>query len=466
MIAVAAIAVPLAGALLCLAPRFARLAAAAASAGVFGLAIAALELRPAGIRFLYAPSLASSFVVALDPLAALLLACCAAVTCAAIVASARVPDGRAYFALCSLALASAATVLAARDLAILFVGWESLVIAVAVLVRHWGGEGRRDASSRLVVHGLAGSGLFLVALASIAEARGTLDIDALATRPIAGPGQLAPALLFLAAFAPALAIFPLHGGVIRAFAAAPPAVAALIPGVLATAAAYAIVRVCLGLFPEGMAAAAPVLVAFGAVGALYAGIVATRQDDMRRGIAFAAMSQQSIAAVALFVGTPQSVRGAALLILANGLAVTAALLAAAAVARRTSSFLLSRAGGLRQSAPWLATLASLAAFGAVGVPGAAGFPGALLALAAVYERHPGVAAVGALALVADAAWAAWFVRRALDGPPLAVASRDAGWREQAAIVPLLVALLILGVAPGMVTDRLTDDVLPAVEVAP
>ena len=465
MITLAAIVIPLIAAVACASARIARSAAAVSAAAVVGVGLYAFEMRPGGLRLLWAAPLGSSFSIGFDPVSAILASACAAVVLAAIASSRRTGDRRAYFALWSLALSSSCLVLAARDIALLFVGWEALVLCVALLVRGWGGEGRHDASLRLAVHGLVGSGLLLVALASIADARGTLDIDALAARPLAATAQLLPAMLFLAAFAPPLALFPFHLGVTRAYRAAPPVVAIALAGPFAASAGYAIVRVCVGLFPQGMSVAAPVLIALAVVGALYAAAIAVRQDDMRRGLAFVAMSQQNLAAAAVFVGTAASMRGAILILIANALAIAATLLAMSALARRTSSFLLSRAGGLRESAPRLAAVTTMAVLATIGVPGTAAFAGDILALSGAYERYPIATAAAAVAVALGAIWAATIVHRALDGPPLRPAPRDVRWSEALATIALVAAVVAVGVVPRAITDVITDDALPA-RVAP
>jgi NADH-quinone oxidoreductase subunit M len=305
---------------------------------------------------------------------------------------------------------------------------------------------------------LAGTALLLLATASIAVARGSLDMDVLAARPIGASGQLLPALLFLAAFAVALPLFPLHGWIADAYAAAPIPIAIVFAAV-STAAVSAILRVCLELFPQGMLAAAPVLVAIAAVGAVYGALVATRQDDLRRLVAYASMSQLNLVALALFAATATSMRGAVLATLSHAIVVATLLLIAAAVARRTKSFSLSRAGGLASSTPVMTACATLAAFGAVGVPGTSGFAGTVIALAGAYERFPAAVAVAVLGLIVWAAYALVAIGRAFHGPSL-TAGTDLAWRERALIVPLIAVMIALGVAPRLATDRLGDDVLP------
>ncbi|MDQ2952259.1 MAG: hypothetical protein M3R54_08345, partial [Chloroflexota bacterium] len=294
MIATLAIALPLGIAVLCAVSRWSRALAMVGSAAVIALGLSAFVVPAASLRLVWAASLGASFSVAIDALSAVFVVLCGTVSLVGAAGSERVGDRRAYFAIWSAALACLCGVLVARDLALLFVFWESACLAVAVLVRLWGDQDRRGAALRFLAYHLPASGLFLVALASIGVARGTLDIDTLAARPLAPAGQLLPALLFLAAFAPALPVFPLHGWAPRLYAASSAPVTALAAAGLASVAAYGVIRVCLGLFSQGMSAAAPVLVALSAVGAVYGALLATRQDDARRVVAYAALSQQSL----------------------------------------------------------------------------------------------------------------------------------------------------------------------------
>ena len=462
MIATLVFALPLGVAALCGMSRAGRALAMAGSAAVIVLGLTSFFVPAASLRLEWAASLGASYSVAIDPLSAVFIVLCGTVAFLGAAASERVGDRRAYFAIWSAALGSLCGVMVARDLALLFVFWEGAIIAIALLARVWGDQDRRGAVGAFLAHVLPGSGLFLVALASIALARGTLDIDALAARPIAASGQLFPALLFLAAFAVALPLFPFPTWAPRLYASAPAPVTALVAAGRGSVAAYGVIRVCLGLFPQGMSTAAPVLIALSAVGALYTAFLATRQDDVRRLVAYVSLSQQGLVALALFAATATSLRGAVLASLAQALIVTALVLVVAALARRASSPLLSRSGGIASTAPRLAGLAMFALLAAGGVPGSATFAGSVLALAGVYERSPGAAVVAALALVASAAALAGVARRALHGPPLVTAT-DVGWRERLVIVPVLALVVAIGVAPRVVTDRLGDDVLPAAE---
>ena len=463
MIATAIVLVPLVAAALCLIGRAARWSAVLASIVVSALAIWSLVAPSSAVRLLWGTPLGASYAVDADALSAVFLCILGVVSLVGAGASARVADRRAYFALWCLALAGMCGVLVSRDLALFFVAWETTIIALAVLVLQWGGHDRRTAAHAFLAYMLAGSGVFLVALASIAVARGTLDMDALASRPIAAAGQTLPALFFLAAFAPALPLFPLHGWMPRVYATAPPPVTMLIGAGLGSAAVYGILRCGLSLFPQGFAAAAPVLVPLSAIGILYGALVATRQDDLRRVIAYLALSQQGLVALAVFAATATSLRGAVIASLGETLVIAALLLMAAWLARRSSSFLITRAGGIAVTAPTFAGLGTAIVLAAVSAPGSAGFAGSMLALAGTYERYPAAAVVAAVSGLALAATGARVVRRVCHGPPLVTAA-EVSWREWILVVPLLVLIVGIGVAPSLVIDRFGEGTLPATEL--
>ena len=469
MIATALVGVPLVAAVLCTLPivsRVARLISVLASLTVAGLA-AAVFVAPLQVsaRLTWAGALGASYLVDLDGLSAVFVVLGGVLFATGAAASARVPHRRAYFALWCALVAAVDGVFVARDLGLFFVFWEAMLVPLAILMWQWGGPDRRGATLRFLLYTMAGSALLLVGVVGVAVSRGTLDMDALGARPFAAGAQLLPALLFLGAFAVKLPLFPFHAWLPRAYVAAPIPVALVLSGIVAKTAAYAIVRVCLGIFPQGMAAAGPALVALAAVGTLYGALLATRQDDLRRVIAFSSLSHLNLIGLAIFAATLTSLRGAILASVSHGLIVAAVFLLATMIARRTSSFSLARAGGLAASTPILAAFSTLAVVGLIGVPGTSGFAGEFVSLAGTYERYPVAAAVATLVVIVAAVYGLRVIRRAFNGPPLAV-GRDLGWRERAIVAPLLVLMLVVGTVPWVVTDLVPANELPIAESTP
>src|SRR5437773_668106 len=175
---------------------------------------------------------------------------------------------RAYYALWSLLQLTVAGVLVARDLILFFAFWEALLVPLVLLMWLWGGVDRRAVTMRLALVWLTGSSLLLTGIIAFGVGARTFSLAELSQYRLAESSQVVLALLFLAAFATRLPLFPLHGWQARAYVSASVPVAIVLGGVISPLSIYAIARLCMPLFPRGVADLAPALIALASVGAL------------------------------------------------------------------------------------------------------------------------------------------------------------------------------------------------------
>jgi NADH-quinone oxidoreductase subunit M len=324
---------------------------------------------------------------------------------------------------------------------------------------HWGGVDRRAVALRLLLYWMTGSALLLAGIVALGVGARTFSIADLSAYRLAEGSQVVLGLLFLAGFAVRLPLFPFHAWLSRAYVAAPAPLAIVLAGIVSKTAIYAIARICFPLFPRGMADLAPYLIGLATVGSLYGAILATRQRDTRTFIAYASLSQLDLIALGVFVATPDGQQGALIGSLSHGLVVAMLFLLAMSLARRIGSFDFGP-GGLAPRAPILTSLFGFAILAAIGVPGTSGAPGELLILAATFARSPAIGLLATLVVVVAAAYGLRLLRAVFFGPS-AERGSDLGWRERAVIVPLLVLIVAIGVAPRAVGD-LADRRVPAV----
>ena len=418
--------------------------AAATWAGVAGGAPEAVS---------WAGPIGGQLSVGLDGMSAALLMLSGVLFATGAAVSGGVRSPRAYFALWSLLQASVAGVLVARDLILFFACWEALLIPLVLLMWHWGGADRRAVTRQLILYWMSGSALLLTGVVALGVGARTFSLADLSSYRLTESSQVLFAVLFLAAFAARLPLFPLHGWLARTYGAAPLPVAIVLAGIVSKTALYAIARVCVPLFPRGMADLGPLLIALAITGALYGALLATRQRDTRSFIAYAALSQLDFIALGAFIGSPDGVEGALLASVSHGLVVAILFVLAAALARRSGAFGFG-SGGLASRAPVLMALFVIAILAAIGVPGTSGAPGDLLILAAAFARSPGVGLLGAVATVLLAAAGLVLLRSVFFGPATAGSDRpgDVGWRERAVVIPLLVLVVAFGVVPRVIGD--------------
>ena len=449
-----AIVVPLVAAIACAVPIAGLARSVAVISGLLVTAIVAAValagLPEASETYVWASPLGARLAIGLDGWSAASLMLGGILFAVGAAASAGVRSPRAYFALWSLFHAAAVGVFVARDLILFFACWEALLVPVALLLWGWGGADRRAVTLRLLSYWMTGSALLLTGIVALGVGARTFSFADLAVYRLAERSQVALAALFLVAFAVRLPLFPFHAWLVRTYVAAPLALAIPLAGVVPATAVYAIARVALPLFPRGMADLAPYLVALAALGALLGAILASRQRDTRAFIAYGGLAQVDLAAVGVFAGSTTGLQGALIASVSHGLVAAALFLLAASLARRLGTFGLGP-GGLAARAPVLMALFVLAIAAAIGVPGTSGAPGELLVLAAAFARWPGLGLLATIVTIASAAYGVGFMRSVFFGPS-AHEGTDVGWRERALVIPILVLIVAVGIAPGAVAE--------------
>jgi NADH-quinone oxidoreductase subunit M len=419
-------------------------AGSVAAAAAFGVGGGPLE------TYIWAGPIGAQLALGWDGWSAAMLLLGGVLFAAGALSSAGIGRPRAYFALWSLLQATVAGVFVARDLLVFFAFWEALLVPLAVLLRGWGGADRRAVTLRLVLYWMTGSAFLLTGIVALGVGARTFSVADLSGYRLAEGSQVLLALLFLAAFAVRLPLFPFHAWLARTYVTAPAPVALVLAGIVSKTAVYAIARICVPLFPRGMSDLAPYLIGLATVGALYGALVATRQRDTRALIAYASLSQLDLIAIGVFVATPDGLEGALIASVSHGLVVAILLLLAVSLARRLASFGFG-GGGLAARSPVLMSLFVIAILAVVGVPGTSGAPGELLILAAAYVRSPGVGLLASLVPVVCAAWGLGLLRGVFFGPNAARGS-DLTWRERALVIALLALVIAVGVAPRSVGD--------------
>ncbi len=263
------------------------------------------------------------------------------------------------------------------------------------------------------------------------------------------------ALAMVAGFGGRIGLVPAHRWSTELAAASPPTVSALFYPFVSYLAAYGIWRFAFPLFPDASAALGPPAGWFAAIGLAYLGFLAYTDEDPIRMFAHICTALGSLMVVGLVSLSRPAVAGAMVLMLSQGLVMGALFLVLAALSARGHWSLATVATEM----PRLTTMAAIGILALAGVPGTAGFVAQVLTLAGAFDELPGLTFVGALGLAPITVALIALQRRAAPdaAPPVAyvrLAKRTIGWRETLPITILLVAVLVLGVVPGFVLDRI------------
>lgn len=349
----------------------------------------------------------------------------------------------------------------AGDLFNLFVGFEMLLAASFVLLTIGATAERIRAGIGYVMVSMVSSLIFLLAIALIYGATGTLNLAQLAIRIAELPSGTRTALfaVLLVAFGVKAAVVPMSAWLPDAYPTAPAPITAVFAGILTKIGVYAIIRAHSLLFADGrldsvLLVAALLTMLLGICGAI-------AQSDIKRLLSFTLVSHIGFMMFGVALSSRLGMSGAIYYVTHHIIVMTTLFLAAGLIERQGGASTLQRLGGLITN-PLLALMFVIPAFNLGGIPPFSGFIGKT----AVLQAGVGDGSVLAWALVGGAVltslltlyvmarvWTLAFWRPRADAP-------------EAALVSATPAVVLDGIADLDVDDLRDVDRMPTWMVVP
>jgi NADH-quinone oxidoreductase subunit M len=350
-------------------------------------------------------------------------------------------------------------VFCAQDIILFYIFFEGGLIPMFILIGVWGGARRVYAAFKFFLYTLLGSLLMLVAIVamiSVAHTSNIRELTAYAATTGFDPNlQIWLWLAFFASFAVKMPMWPVHTWLPDAHVEAPTAASVVLAAILLKMGGYGFLRFSLPMFPDASHVFTPLVFALSVIAIVWASLVAFRQVDMKKLIAYSSVAHMGFVTMGIFSGNPQGVQGAIFQMLSHGVISGALFLCVGVVYDRMHTREIAFYGGLVNRMPVYAAVFMLFTMGNVGLPGTSGFPGEILTMVGAFQVNAWVAAGAALGVIFSASYALTLYRKVafgtLDNPKLA-AIADLDGREWVTFVPLIVATLVMGLAPSIVLD--------------
>ncbi len=346
-------------------------------------------------------------------------------------------------------------VFCALDLVLFYLFFEAGLIPMYLIIGIWGGANRVYAAYKFFLYTLLGSVLMLVAVIVMISQAGTSSIPDLLAYPFAADLQTWLWLAFFASFAVKMPMWPVHTWLPDAHVQAPTAGSVILAGVLLKMGGYGFLRFSLPMFPDASHMFAPLVFALSVIAIIYASLVAFRQVDIKKLIAYSSVAHMGFVTMGIFALNAQGVQGAMFQMISHGVISGALFLCVGVVYDRMHTREIAFYGGLTSRMPIFAFVFLLFTMGNVGLPGTSGFVGEILTMTGVYAASTWVAVLAASGVIFSAVYALTLYRKVMFGEitnPKLKTITDMNGREIAVFVPLVVATIVMGVAPGLVLD--------------
>lgn len=267
---------------------------------------------------------------------------------------------------------AASAAILADSLLILLIGWEFTTMLLFLLITMGGKGSREGAGKTFVMIGFSDCAL-LLGIILLWHINGTLRISDISSVPLTSPGLIVVYLLMLTGALVKAGAIPGHSWIPKAAESAPLSVMAYLPASLdKLLGIYLLARISLHMF-ELNSALKLILLIIGAVTIILAVMMALIQHNLKKLLAFHAVSQVGYMVMGIGTGVPIGIVGGLFHMLNHAIYKCCLFLGAGAVEKRTGTTELEELGGIVKVMPVTFIAMLIAAFSISGVPPFNGF---------------------------------------------------------------------------------------------
>lgn len=368
----------------------------------------------------------------------------------------------AFYALMMLTQAGLMGVFVANDALLFYFFWELALIPVYFLCSLWGGEKRITATFKFFIYTFIGS---LMMLAGILYVYFQTADHSFAWQSFYAV-QMPPAQqslifwLFFVAFAIKMPIFPFHTWQPDAYEQSPTATTMVLSGVMVKMGIFAVIKWLLPFFPAAADKYAQVIIILSVVGMLYASLIAIRQDDVKRLIAYSSIAHIGLMSATLFTNSRVGLEGVMIQMFNHGVNVIGLWIVADAIEQQLGTRKFSDLGGLAQKAPALAIMLVVMAFANIALPLTNAFIGEFLMFNGLFSYNIWIAAIAGVSIILGAVYTLNMVQKIFYGNTTAATENavDVTGNIKLALAVLVVIIIALGVYPQPMMDLMKDAV--------
>ena len=355
-------------------------------------------------------------------------------------------QSNAFYGLMLLAQAGLMGVFLASDLLLFYFFWELALIPVYFLCSIWGGEKRIAVTFKFFIYTFVGSLLMLVGILSLyfLTPDHSFALKSIYALKLSATQQNFTFWLFFIAFAIKMPIFPLHTWQPDAYEQSPTAVTMILSGVMVKMGIYAVIRWLIPVFPLATEKFGHIIILLSVIGMIYASLIAIKQDDVKRLIAYSSIAHIGLMCAALFSMKTIGWNGVMIQMFSHGINVIGLWIVADAIEQKLGTRKFSELGGLAQKAPTLAILLVVLAFANVALPLTNAFVGEFLMFNGLFQYNYWMAGAAGVSIILGAVYTLNMVQRIFYGNTVVATENAVDANKAVTFILIIIVIMVLG----------------------
>ena len=409
------------------------------------------------------PLLGSSFSVALDGMGKILCLLTAIAFPVIFVSTwhRSYSNAHNFFALMLLSQAGLMGVFVAFDALLFYFFWELALIPAYFLCSQWGGERRIAVTFKFFIYTFVGSLFMLIGIIYLYTQTPdrTFALESFYKLKLETGEQMWLFWIMFVAFAVKMPIFPLHTWQPDTYEQSPTAVTMVLSGVMVKMGVFAVIRWLVPVIPTGSWAWGDTVSTLAIIGMIYASLLAMRQDDMKRLIAYSSIAHIGLMCLAIFATDEMGLQGVMIQMFNHGINIIGLWIVVELIERQFNTRKMSELGGLAHKAPVLSILLVIVALANVALPLTNAFVGEFLMFAGVFnsnvsEYNEVFMVTAGITVILSAVYTLNMLQKVLFGNTSALTDngRDIRFNEKLMLGLLVVIIVAAGVYPKPMLD--------------
>lgn len=359
-----------------------------------------------------------------------------------------------------MVFAMVGTFLAADGL-LYYIFWELALIPIYFIALLWGNdtiEARKKAVLKFFIYTLGGSLFMLVALAYLYHKAGSFLLTDLYQLQLTSLEQTWIFFAFFLAYAIKIPVVPFHTWQAEVYQKAPTVGTMLLSGIMLKMGLYSVMRWQLPIVPMAAKTYMPLVLGLSIAGVIYGSIVALRQKDLKKLLAYSSLAHVGLIAAGCYTLTLDGLSGAVSQMIAHGFVIVGLFYTAEIIYRRYETRTIAEMGGIRSQTPKFTSLFMILVLASVALPGTYNFVGEFTVLYSLSQINLWYAVIGGTTIILGAYYMLKMFQNVMLGETNTTVFADATVGEALIMIALIAFLLFFGLYPKPLLDLINPSI--------
>ena len=421
------------------------------------------------VSYFWLKYLGSNFSIGLDGMGHMLTALTAIAFPVIFIATYKTSykNANVFYGLMLLTQAGLMGVFTALDVLVFYIFWELAVIPVYFLCSRWGGEKRIQATFKFFVYTFAGSLLMLIGIIYVYQhTAGTVfsehsfAMNAFYSAVLSPTEQNWIFWLFFISFAIKMPVFPFHTWQPDTYEQAPTATTMVLSGIMVKMGVFAVIRWILPVFPEAVSNFDNIVIGLSVVGMIYASLIAIKQDDLKRFVAYSSIAHIGLMCAAIFTKSEIGLQGVMIQMFSHGINIIGMWIVVDLIEKQTGTRKISELGGIAHKAPALTIFLVVIALANIALPLTNAFVGEFMMFTGLFKFNMIYTAVALISIILAAVYTLNMVQNVFYGEANSITEKiqEISLNQKLVLSVLVIFIFLFGVFPQPIFDLTKDTI--------